>query len=34
MQFESLDAALDPDDSTRTIEGYPAPIRSIVIAQK
>ena len=34
MRFESLDAALDPDDSTRTIEGYPAPIRSIVIAQK
>jgi tRNA (mo5U34)-methyltransferase len=34
MQFESLDEALDPDDPTRTIEGYPAPVRSIVIAQK
>ena len=34
MQFESLDEALDPDDPTRTVEGYPAPIRSIVIAQK
>lgn len=34
MQFESLDDALDPDDSTRTIEGYPAPVRTIVIAQK
>jgi len=34
MQFESLDEALDRNDSTRTIEGYPAPVRSIVIAQK
>ena len=30
MQFESLEQALDPRDSNRTIEGYPAPVRAIV----
>ena len=30
MRFESLEQALDPRDSNRTIEGYPAPVRAIV----
>lgn len=34
MQFESLSDFLDPDDSTRTIEGYPAPVRAILTAKK
>lgn len=34
MPFESLSAALDPADPTRTIEGWPAPRRAIVIAQR
>jgi len=34
MQFESLSDFLDPDDSARTIEGYPAPIRAILTAKK
>ena len=34
MQFESLDDFLDQHDKNKTIEGYPAPIRSIVIAEK
>lgn len=32
MPFESLDAALNPDDPTRTIEGWPAPQRALVVA--
>jgi tRNA (mo5U34)-methyltransferase len=32
MPFESLAAALDPTDESRTIEGYPAPLRAIVRA--
>ncbi len=32
MTFESLAEALDPDDPSRTIEGWPAPRRVIVIA--
>lgn len=32
MPFESLDDFLDPDDPTRTIEGYPAPLRVILLA--
>ena len=32
MPFESLAAALDPDDPGRTIEGHPAPLRALVIA--
>lgn len=33
MTFESLDRCLDPEDPTRTVEGYPAPVRAIVTAQ-
>ena len=33
MTFESLSDYLDPNDPTRTIEGYPAPIRAILLAQ-
>ena len=32
MPFHSLREALDPADPTRTIEGYPAPVRAIFIA--
>jgi tRNA (mo5U34)-methyltransferase len=34
MQFESLQQALDPGDCLRTVEGFPAPIRAIVVARK
>lgn len=34
MTFESLDKALDPNDGSRTIEGYPAPIRAVLIARR
>ncbi len=34
MTFESLPDFLDPADPTKTIEGYPAPQRAIVIAKK
>ena len=34
MQFESLDDFLDQHDKDKTIEGYPAPIRSIVVSEK
>jgi tRNA (mo5U34)-methyltransferase len=34
IDSESLDAFLDPADPMRTIEGYPAPVRAIVIANK
>ena len=33
MTFHSLSNFLDPEDSTRTIEGYPAPRRAIVLAE-
>ena len=33
MHFNSLPDFLDPDDSTRTIEGHPAPRRGIFIAE-
>jgi len=33
MTFHSLADFLDPDDSTKTIEGYPAPRRAIVTAR-
>jgi len=33
MTFESLADFLDPNDSSRTIEGYPAPVRAILTAQ-
>ena len=32
MKFESLAQALDPKDAGRTIEGYPAPTRALLIA--
>lgn len=32
MPFESLQQALDPDDPTKTVEGWPAPLRAVVIA--
>jgi tRNA (mo5U34)-methyltransferase len=34
MRFESLKDYLDPDDNTLTVEGYPAPVRAMVIAEK
>lgn len=34
MPFESLAEALDPDDPTRTVEGWPAPRRALVVCQK
>lgn len=34
MTFESLADFLDPADSTRTVEGYPGPIRAVVIADR
>ena len=33
MTFESLADFLDPADSSRTIEGYPAPRRAVLIAE-
>jgi len=34
MHFESLAAALDPEDPTRTVEGLPAPLRAVFVARK
>ncbi|RMG34189.1 MAG: tRNA 5-methoxyuridine(34)/uridine 5-oxyacetic acid(34) synthase CmoB [Gammaproteobacteria bacterium] len=34
MRFESLSDFLDPADSTRTIEGYPAPRRAVVLCNR
>ncbi len=34
MRFESLSDFLDPDDQSKTIEGYPAPVRAILVAQR
>ena len=34
MHFESLAQSLDPDNPDLTVEGYPAPIRAIVIGTK
>jgi tRNA (mo5U34)-methyltransferase len=34
MQYQSLVDYLDPDDHSKTIEGYPAPRRAIVLAEK
>ncbi len=34
MHFESLSDYLDPNDPTKTIEGYPAPIRAVFSARK
>lgn len=33
MTFHSLENFLDPNDSNKTIEGYPAPMRGVAIAQ-
>ncbi|RZM77601.1 tRNA 5-methoxyuridine(34)/uridine 5-oxyacetic acid(34) synthase CmoB [Pseudoalteromonas rubra] len=33
MQTESLADFLDPDDPSKTIEGYPAPLRAIIVAK-
>jgi len=34
MQFHSLEQFLNPNDITKTIEGYPAPKRGLFVAQK
>lgn len=34
MTFDSLSDFLNPNDPTRTIEGYPAPVRAIVTAER
>ena len=34
MVTESLADFLDPNDPTKTIEGYPAPLRAVLIARK
>lgn len=34
MTFESLPDFLDPEDPKRTLEGYPAPIRAILVAKR
>jgi len=34
MTFQSLSDFLDPDDPSRTIEGYPAPCRATLIARR
>ena len=34
MTFESLQDFLDPHDHGKTVEGYPAPVRAIVCAQR
>ena len=34
MTTESLADFLDPDDSIKTVEGYPAPVRAVLIARK
>lgn len=34
MTFESLAEALDPNRPERTLEGWPAPVRAIVVARK
>jgi tRNA (mo5U34)-methyltransferase len=33
MRFESLADFLDPADSGRTVEGYPAPVRAVLLAE-
>ncbi|MBT8138323.1 MAG: tRNA 5-methoxyuridine(34)/uridine 5-oxyacetic acid(34) synthase CmoB [Gammaproteobacteria bacterium] len=33
MQFQSLSDFLDPNDASRTLEGYPAPRRAILLAR-
>jgi len=33
MRFHSLSDFLDPQDSSRTVEGYPAPRRAVLTAR-
>jgi len=33
MQFHSLEEFLDPEDTKKTIEGYPAPLRALITAE-
>jgi len=33
MSFESLSDFLDPDDLSKTVEGYPAPVRAVMLAE-
>jgi tRNA (mo5U34)-methyltransferase len=32
MRFQSLRDFLDPTDLSKTIEGYPAPVRATIVA--
>lgn len=34
MRTDSLNEFLDPNDKTKTVEGYPAPLRAILVARK
>ncbi|MCK5863518.1 MAG: DUF1698 domain-containing protein, partial [Marinobacter adhaerens] len=34
MRFNSLQDFLDPNDPSKTVEGYPGPLRATVIAEK
>lgn len=34
MEWNSLSDFLDPTDNTKTVEGYPAPLRAVMIAEK
>jgi tRNA (mo5U34)-methyltransferase len=33
MKFESLKDFLDPEDPSKTVEGHPAPIRAVFVAE-
>jgi tRNA (mo5U34)-methyltransferase len=33
MTFESLEDFLDPEDHSKTIEGHPAPLRAVFLAE-
>ena len=33
IDSDSLDSCLNPDDQRLTVEGYPAPVRAVVIAE-
>ena len=33
MQWKSLSDFLDPEDPTKTVEGYPAPLRAVILAE-
>lgn len=34
MRFHSLKEFLDPNDPSKTVEGYPAPLRAVLVARK